>query len=67
MECLIVPTIESGHLEALDGGQEGSEEAVLIGRGEARGLCVDTSIWDIGCADGATVIDEHQTDPQVAA
>ena len=30
-ECLIVSTIESGHLEALYGGQEGSEETVLVG------------------------------------
>ena len=28
---LIVSTIDSGHLEALHGGQEGSEEAVLVG------------------------------------
>ena len=31
MEWVIVSTIDSGHLEVGDGGEEGAEEAVLVG------------------------------------
>ena len=31
MECVIVSTIDSGHLEVGDGGEEGFEEADLVG------------------------------------
>lgn len=31
-------TMDSGHLEVGDGGQEGPEEAGLVGRGEAFDL-----------------------------
>ena len=31
IECLIVSTIDSGHLEGGHGWEEGSEEAVLVG------------------------------------
>ncbi len=30
MECLIMSIVDNGHLEAVYGGQEGSEEAVLV-------------------------------------
>jgi hypothetical protein len=30
MEWVVVSTIDSGHLEVGDGGQEGSEEAALV-------------------------------------
>ena len=60
-------TIDSGHLEVDDGGQEGPEEAGLVGRGEAVDLRAGAGFRCLGCAGCAALCDEHQSDPQMAA
>ncbi|MEP6065500.1 MAG: hypothetical protein ABJ246_06670 [Paracoccaceae bacterium] len=59
-------TNDSGHLEGRYGGQEGSEEAVLVGCGKGVDLCANMCAVGIGSAGRAEVRHEHQSDPQMA-
>ncbi len=60
-------TIDSGHLGAIYGGQEGSEEAVLVERREAVYLRSGAGFERFGGAGCPPVFDECQPDSQVAA
>ncbi len=41
-------TIDSGHYEAHYGGEEGQQEAVLVGRGEGVALTTNRSMYPKG-------------------
>ena len=56
-------TIDSGHLEVDDGGQEGPEEAGLVVRGVAVDLRAGTGFRGLSCAGCAALCDEHQSNP----
>ena len=56
-------TIDGGHLEVSDGGQEGPEEAGLVGRREAVDLHAGGGSRGLGFAGCPALRDEHQSDP----
>ena len=54
--------IDNGHLVVSDGGEEGSEAAVLVGWREAADLHAGARARRVGCSGGAALCDEHQPD-----
>jgi len=54
-----VSTIGSGHLEASDGREEGTEEAFLVGRREGFYLRAGPDTRGFGCAGRAALRDER--------
>ena len=55
-------TIDSGHLEVGDGGQEGPKEAGLLRRGAVVDLRAGAGFRGLGCAGCSALRDEHQLD-----
>ena len=60
-------TIDNGHLEVGDGGEEGAEKASLVRRLEGVDLHAGAGGWGFGCAGGATLRHECQSDSQMAS
>jgi hypothetical protein len=61
-----VSTIDSGHLEVGDGGEEGSQEAALVLRREALDLRADIDAGGFGCSGCTTLFNECEPDFQIA-